>query len=257
MKQGVIVMRRLFIILSLLLGLNVACGRTDAPPATTPLPAIVTPETPTAVPNSTPASTIAGDAIILEPQATRVGANYVLQLPREDSVPVNWAMDRPPDFRVHERQPGETYRFACLELPARSIGVASVGYRHLDGLPNVYIEYVVYRSPEDAAAALADMQRAAENCAEFEIGTGSAATSARMSPIDLGSYGQESFAASLETSGEATGELVTHVLKVRQDDVIIGINHAASAAGAPPDSALTESLAGVAVRNLSGRSTEY
>jgi hypothetical protein len=188
---------------------------------------------------------------------TRVGANYVLQLPRDNALPVGWAMDRRPDYRDLERQSGETYRFTCLDLPARSIGVASVGYRSLEGLPNVYIEYVVYRNAADAGAAMADMLRATAACGEFTIGQGNTATTAQLVPIDFRSYGQESFAGSLETTNGLTGALVTHFLKIRQDNVVIGINHATQAANAPPEIALTQSLAALSLRNLSGAGEEY
>jgi hypothetical protein len=166
-------------------------------------------------------------------------------------------MDRRPDYQVQERQPGETYRFTCLDLPARSIGIASVGYRSLEGLPNVYIEYVIYQNANDAGAAWTDMLQATAECSEFTIGQGNSATAARLAPIEFRSFGEESFAGSLETMNDLTGNLVTHFVKIRQDNVIIGINHATMAADAPPDPSLTQSLAALAVRNLSGAGEEY
>lgn len=191
------------------------------------------------------------------PVPTRLGANYVLQLPREDTVPAGWAMDRRPDFRVPDRQPGDTYRFACLDLPARSIGTASVGYRNLEGMPSVTIEYVVYDSAESAAAALADMKSATESCGEFELGAGDSATTARLSIMEFQPFGEESFAASLESTNDINGELTTHLLKILQDNIVIGITHATFTADTPPDNNLTILLADTAVRNLSAQGNEY
>jgi hypothetical protein len=44
---------------------------------------------------------------------------------------------------------------------------------------------------------------------------------------------------------------------VLQDNIIIGINHATFTADGPPASELTETLAEVAVRNLSGLANDY
>jgi hypothetical protein len=204
-----------------------------------------------------PAPEIDDAPALVTPAPTRIGANYVLQLPRDNALPIGWAMDRRPDYQIQERQPGETYRFTCLDLPARSIGIASVGYRSLEGLPNVYIEYAIYQNAKDAGAAWTDMLQATVECSEFTIGQGNSATTARLAPIEFRSFGEESFSGSLETTNDLTGNLVTHFVKVRQGNVIIGINHATSAADAPPDPALTQSLAALAVRNLSGAGEEY
>ena len=153
----------LLLVLTLAL-LTVGCGTSDSPPAiattapiAAPLPTAIT--TATSAPVETlppaPSPTPAEQAT---PAATRTGADYVLRLPREDAVPSGWAMSPQPDFETRAPRPGETYRFACRDLPARSIGIATVGYRHLDGLPSVAIEYVIYPTAEAAAAALADMR---------------------------------------------------------------------------------------------------
>lgn len=212
-----------------------------------------------APPATLPPTTTSPTAIAEELTAipTRLGANYVLQLPRENAVPAGWAMDRRPDYRVPDRQPGDTYRFACLDLPARSIGTASVGYRSLDGLPSVFIEYVVYDSAETAQAALADMQRAAESCPTFDIGTGASATAAQMAMIDFQQFGEASFAAALATDNETNGQLTTHLLKVRQDQIIVGINYANYTADAPPDNDLIAALAAIAIGNLTDQVNEY
>jgi hypothetical protein len=182
---------------------------------------------------------------------TRVGAEYVLRLPRESAVPANWIINPAPAFEVRNPQPGQTYRYACLDLPTRSTGVASVGYRHLEGMPNVYIEYVIYPTAEDAAAALADMRRATEACPSFTIGEGDNAIEATVVPLDFPAYGDDSFALALETSAP-TADLVTHAVKVLTGRIIVGINHAAYADAPPPDAALTESLVEVALENLAG-----
>ena len=154
-------------------------------------------------------------------------------------------MSPPPDVRTRAPQPGDTYRFACRDLPARSIGLATVGYRHLDGLPSVAIEYVVYASAEDATAALADMRAAAESCGDFTIG----ATDAAFAPLDFPELGDDRFATALTTSG-GSGDLLTHVVKVRQSHVVIGISHSVYADQAPPDDALTRALVELAIENL-------
>ena len=183
------------------------------------------------------------------PLATRVGSEYVLLLPREDAVPTDWAMSPPPDFQTRTPGPDDTYRFACRDLPARSIGIATVGYRHLDGLPSVAIEYVIYSSAADAADALADMRAAAETCGDFALGPGGATTAA-FAPLDFPELGDDRFAVALPTSGEAGGDLLTHVVKVRQSHVIIGISHTTYAGETPPDDALTRALVERAIDNL-------
>ena len=181
---------------------------------------------------------------------TRVGSDYVLLLPREDAVPAGWAMSPLPDFQTRAPGPGDTYRFACRDLPARSIGIATVGYRHLDGLPSVAIEYVVYPSADAAGAALADMRDAAESCGPFTIGQGDSATAAVFAPLDFPALGDDRFAAALSTGDDTAGDLLIHVVKVRQGHVVIGISHTTYAGEAPPDAALTESLVKRAVDNL-------
>ena len=184
------------------------------------------------------------------PLATRVGSEYVLLLPREDAVPTDWAMSPPPDFQTRTPGPDDTYRFACRDLPARSIGIATVGYRHLDGLPSVAIEYVVYASADAAEAALADMRAAAEECGDFAIGQGNNATAATLAPLAFDALGDAHFAAALSTRSDTSGDLLIHLVKVRQGHVVIGISHTAYADGATPDAALTRALAEQAVNNL-------
>ena len=184
------------------------------------------------------------------PAATRVGSDYVLLLPREDAVPAGWAINPPPDFQTRAPNPDDTYRFACRDLPARSIGIATVGYRHLDGLPSVAIEYVVYASADAAEAALADMRAAAEECGDFAIGQGNNATAATLAPLAFDALGDAHFAAALSTRSDTSGDLLIHLVKVRQGHVVIGISHTAYADGATPDAALTRALAEQAVNNL-------
>jgi hypothetical protein len=156
-----------------------------------------------------------------------------------------------PDFQTRAPQPGDTYRFACRDLPARSIGIATVGYRHLDGLPSVSIEYVVYPSVGDASAALADMRGAAETCGDFTIGAGDGATAAAFSPLDFPALGDDRFAVALSSDNPTTGPLLTHVVKAQHGHVIIGISHTAGADQPPPDTALTRALVERAIENLS------
>lgn len=235
-----------------------ACGR--GAPSEAPTLATATPDAPAAttaptdLPTLTAEPTAATPASVA-PAATRVGSEYVLLLPREAAVPGGWVMNPSPNFQTRRPNPGDTYRFACLDLPARSIGVASVGYRNLEGLPSVHVEYVVYPSAEDAAAALADMQRATEACATFTIGQGEGATSAALLPLDFPAYGDAGFAVALNTTSAQTGDLVTHVIKIRRDHVVAGISHAGYADAPPPDSALSESLAALVVSNLAGAPT--
>lgn len=213
---------------------------TETPPApTAPAPTAPAPET------TDPLPTLAA-----VPAATRVGVDYVMLLPREAAVPDGWAMNPTVNYDTRQPQPGETYHFACRDLTARSIGAASVGYRSLEGLPSIHIEYVVYPTAELAAAALADMQSAVEACPEFTIGEGDGATSATFSPLDFPAYGDAGFATALNTSSPVTGELQIHAIKIRNGHVVIGINHTTYAGEAPPDRALTESLAALAVGNL-------
>ena len=240
--------------LALLAAFAAACGRAQPPAANAPTaPAAALPaatasvaDAPTVAAAPTAAAT---PPAAPSPAATRTGADYVLRLPREDAVPADWRMSPLPDFQARAPQPGDTYRFACRDLPARSIGVATVGYRHLDGLPSVAIEYVVYPSAEEAAAALADMREAAESCGDFTIGAGDSASSARFAPLDFAA-GEDGFAAALSTDNEATGPLLTHVVKVRRDHVIIGVSHSAAAGAEPPDADLTRGLIQTALDNL-------
>lgn len=187
---------------------------------------------------------------VTPPAATRTGSEYVLLLPREAAVPAGWAMNPAPAFKTRRPQPGDTYRFACQDLTARSVGIANVGYRSLEGLPSIHIEYVIYPTAEAAAAALADMRQAVDDCAEFDIGAGAGAISAAFSPLDFPAYGDAGFAAALRTDSPITGALLTHMVKVRQGHTVIGINHANYDGEAPPDAALTESLVALAVGNL-------
>lgn len=225
-----------------------ACGaRPDAPdPTLLPLEAAAS----TAVPSATLA--VPPTAPAITPRPTRVGADYVLLLPREAAVPAGWVMSPPPAYESRQPQPGDTYRFGCLDLTARSVGAASVGYRSLEGLPNVHIEYVIYPTAEDAAAALADMQQATVECPTFTIGEGDGATAAAFGPLDFPPYGDAGIASALHTESDLTGSLLTHMIKIRRGHVIIGIHHANYAGEPPPDAALTESLAALAVSNLTG-----
>lgn len=182
---------------------------------------------------------------------TRVGAEYVLRLPRETILPPAWAMDRAPAYQVRQPAPDESYRFACRDLPARSIGLATVSYRSLEGLPSIAVEYVIYPTAEAAAAALSDMRDAVDNCASFTIGEGDSATDAALRLLDFREFGESGFAAALETSGPITGELVTHLLKIQQANVVIGIHHSVTAEDAPPDETLTVLFAETALQNLS------
>jgi hypothetical protein len=235
---------------------NDAATTADAAPTTSPAPAAATPSpapqpTATAAPVATAVpATEPPPSPTPPPLATREGADYVLRLPREDSVPAGWAINPLPAFQRRAPQPGDTYRFACRDLPARSIGIATVGYRHLDGLPSVAIEYVIYASADAAAAALADMRAATETCGDFAIGQGEAATAAALAPLAFDPLGDDSFAAALTTGGDTTGGLLTHVVKVRQGHVVIGVSHTVYADQAPPDAALTRALAERAVENL-------
>ena len=245
----------LLLVLTLAL-LTVGCGTSDSPPAiattapiAAPLPTAITTATSAPVETLPPAPSPT-PAVHATPAATRTGADYVLRLPREDAVPSGWAMSPQPDFETRAPRPGETYRFACRDLPARSIGIATVGYRHLDGLPSVAIEYVIYPTAEDAAAALADMRVAADTCGDFTIGSGDAATAASFAPLEPPVGGEEGFAAALTTANAVSGDLVTHLVKVRQNHVISGISHTARAGDAPPDEALTRALIETALSNL-------
>jgi hypothetical protein len=222
---------------------------TAEPAAAKPATAIMAATTVPTVVEATPSPAAPTPTAASLAMPTRIGAEHVLRLPRESAVPANWIINPAPAFERRDPQPRQTYRYACLNLPARSIGVASVGYRHLEGMPNVYIEYVIYQTAEDAAAALADMRQATEACASFTIGEGESAIEATVVPLDFPAYGDDSFALALETSAP-TADLVTHAVKVLTGRIIIGVNHAAYADDLPPDAALTESLVEVALENL-------
>lgn len=255
-------------LLALVLLLAAACGR-GRPSAAATTPVIPTAPSATSLPEPTPLDATPPGATPTDatsptatsptaqpsppatatPAPTRTGADYVLRLPREDALPADWLMNPLPDFQTRAPRPGDTYHFACRDLPARSVGAATVGYRHLDGLPSVTIEYVVYPSAAEAEAALADMREAAETCGDFTIGAGNTATTARFAPLDFAT-GDDGFAAALSTSNDVTGELLTHIVKVRRDHVIIGISHSAAADATPPDEALTRQLIETALDNL-------
>ncbi len=252
--------RRLLTLIALALALlSAACAGNDAPdtslsPTVVAADATVSLTEPPVVASPLPLATPTAQAVASPPPtatlpllATRVGSDYVLLLPREDTVPAGWAINPPPDFQTRAPQPGDTYRFACRDLPARSIGIATVGYRHLDGLPSVTIEYVIYPAAADADTALADMRAAAESCGPFTIGAG---TDATFAPLDFPALGDDRFAAALSTSGDETNDLLIHVVKVRQSHVVIGISHSARADDAPPDAALTQALVERAIQNL-------
>lgn len=184
---------------------------------------------------------------ILEDQA----AYYVSRLPRPSDVPAGWRMDRTPRYEERTPAPGDTYRFACEELPSRSIGLAAVGYRSLDALPSMTIEYVVYPTVDDAADALEDMRRAIVNCAEFALGgDAEAPPDASLTPLDFPAYGTDSFAAALATDTSATGSLLTHVIKIQSGNVVVGINHANWGDQPPPEAAITEQMAGITLNYL-------
>ncbi len=214
---------------------------TVAPPAVAPTAAAIATAAATPIPAPT-ATTLAVPA--------RPGAEYVLLLPRESAVPSDWLMNPAPSYRARQPSAGEIYRFACEDLTARSVGRASVGYRHLEGLPSIYIEYVIYPTAEDAAAALADMEMATDHCLEFEIGEGNSATTAAFNPLDFPAYGDSAFARTLMSNSPVTGDLLTHMIKVLHGHVVIGVNQTVYAGTEPPDAALTESLVALAVSNL-------
>lgn len=233
-----------------ILAISAGCGGRAPVASSVATPATVTSAQTTATP--TPQATLPRPTQPAVPLPTRVGADYVLLLPREAAIPAGWAMNPSPSYERRQPEPGDTYRFACRELTARSIGVARVGYRHLDGIPSIHIEYVVYPSDELAAAALDDMHSSVEACPEFTIGEGDSAIAAAFAPLDFPAYGDDGFGAILTTSSPLAGDLQTHAIKIRAGHVIIGINHATYAADPPPDAALTESLVALAVGNLEG-----
>lgn len=255
LRRGRLVRVLLPIVVAVLLA---ACGGADdaaLSPETTmptaPAAAATTPPEPTAAPNQSEAAAgiQPGEPVPADIVATAVavhgeGGVYVANLPRPADVPAEWLMDRAPQYEARSPRPGEKFRFACEDLPARSIGAASVGYRSLEGLPSVSIEYVIYPSAEDAAAALADMRAAAERCGPFEALAGVAA---QIQPIPFPELGEGSFAAELASDSEATGSLLTHVVKVRQGPVIIGVNLSANGAEGPPDQAISAALARLAL----------
>lgn len=178
-------------------------------------------------------------------------AYYIARLPRPADVPEGWLMDRTPQYEARSPLPGDTYRYACQQLPSRSIGLASVGYRSLDALPSLTIEYVIYPSAADAAAALAEMRQATGACPEFAISSEPGAEpNARLSLLDFPSLGESSFGAMLATSTEVTGDLVTHVIKIQEGSVVVGINHANWGDQPPPNREITERIAELALQYL-------
>jgi hypothetical protein len=236
-------MRRLWWVL--LLGAAVAgCGGQPLGGGTTAAP------TPVALSSTADATATVAPPAAATPLATRVGADYVLRLPREAAVPAGWAMSPAPDYEVRQPQAGDTYHFACADLPARAVGQASVGYRSLEGMPSIHIEYVIYPTVDSAAAALEDMLRTTADCETFTIGEGEGATTATFTPLAFPAYGDAGFAAALRTYSPVTGELLTHMVKVRRGHVVIGISHANYADEPAPDAALTESLVALALNNL-------
>lgn len=225
-------------------------GVVEAEETVTPLPStavVVEPTTASVIATAEPGATESGGeepgsvgALALDEQA----AYYISRLPRPSDVPAGWRMDRTPQFEERAPAPGETYRFACEELPARSIGQATVGYRSLDALPSMTIEYVVYASDEDAAAALAEMRAATETCEQFALsGQAGDPPDAAFLPLDFPSFGGDSFGAALTTDTAATGSLLTHVIKIQSGPVVVGINHANWGDQPPPEAAVTEAMA--------------
>jgi hypothetical protein len=96
------------------------------------------------------------------------------------------------------------------------------------------------------------MRQAIDECPSFAIGQGDSATVAVFAPLDFPQIGDERLAAALSTTGPISGDLLSHMVKVRQGHVIVGIVHANLADAVPPDAALTRSLIGVALANLEG-----
>ncbi len=233
-----------------------ACATSPVAPASEPVatesPPMPAPAMPTAVPEPEPTASRADEpgaagALAFDEQA----AYYVSRLPRPSDVPAGWRMDRTPQYQERMPAPGDTYRFACEELPARSVGLATVGYRSLDALPSMTIEYVIYPTAGDAADALEDMRRAMTACPEFAIrGDADDTPDARFTPLDFPDYGSGSFGAALETETSATGSLVTHVIKIQRGNVVVGINHANWGDQPPPDAAITEQMAGLTLDYL-------
>jgi hypothetical protein len=257
-------MRRLAPVILLGLLWLAACGGSAATPAPTPTTAPPTPE-PTATPfiivtpvvtDAVPADGRPGDPVPADIVATAEaihgeGGVYVAALLRPGDVPAGWQMDRAPQYTARSPEPGEMYSFACDRLPARSTGVATVGYRSLEGLPSLAVEYVIYATAEDAAAALAEMRASAESCGTFTVNAAGGEVSARMTPLEFPAGGDGSFAVALETASAATGNLLTHVIKIQQGRVIIGINHAVRGGDPLPDQGVSERAAELTVRYLS------
>lgn len=234
-------------VLMFLVVILAACSGAPAVESSPPTPAstVKTTLAPTEPPPATSVPTATAMAAV-----TRPGSEYILLLPREAAVPADWVMNPQPAYESRHPQPGDTYRFGCQELTSRAIGQARVGYRHLEGMPNVNIEYVIYPTADLAAAALADMESAVAACPTFTIGQGNGAVAAAFTPLEFPVYGDGSFGAALITEGGATGSLLTHMIKVRSGHVVIGINHANYAGAEPPDAALTESLVALAAGNM-------
>jgi hypothetical protein len=223
-----------------------------APEATATRLFIVTP----VVPDASPAAVRPGDPVPADIVATAEaihgeGGVYVAGLLRPGDVPAGWQMDRAPQYAARSPGPGEMYSFACVQLPARSTGVAAVGYRSLEGLPSLTVEYVIYATAEDAAAALAEMRTAAEACGTFTVNAAGGEVSARMTPLDFPASGDASFAVALETASAATGDLLTHVIKIQQGRVVVGINHAVRGGDPQPDPAVSERAVELTVQYLS------
>lgn len=242
-----------------------AAGCVDSavvPPVPTPATApIVAPSTaaPQATPLARPNVMLPGEAVPANIVATAVavwgpGGTFVAKLPRPNDLPAGWLLSASPRYEERTPEPGDTYSFACQALPARSVGVASIGYRQIEGLPGLSVEYVVYNSAEDASAALEDMRRAATACPDFVIELGGAVgeVAATIEPLQAAELGDGSFAMLLQTSAALTGDLTTRVFKVRQDNVVIGINHSALTGEPVPGAALGEAVARLAIRYLDG-----
>ncbi len=156
-----------------------------------------------------------------------------------EDMPTGWTQAEAADFSPST--PGGTYRSMCMDIPARSIGSASVSFSQSTLGPQINQTVVVFPSRNEAEAAMADLANVAQECGEYSDDNGNVFT---LSSLAFPSLGDDAFAV------RSSNQLVqADWVQVRVDSTIINLIQA----GLSIDSELTEEVARLAVERYEDR----
>ena len=215
----------LIVLISIALGLLFGCGP-DRAQTIVPVTTGEANETSSVVDESTEG---AAAAIVTDKDRD----NVIAALLTLDDMPTGWTQNETAVFTPST--PGGTYRSMCQDIPARSIGSASVSFSQSTLGPQVDQFITIYPSSEEAEAAMADLSGVAQECGEYSDDNGNVFT---LSPLAFPSLGDDTFAV------RSANQLVqADWVRIRVDSAIINLIQA----GLSINSELTEELARLAV----------